>query len=500
MDTEEFTMTTVDRYLISLLRALIAVALAYGVFQVIYSSYAIVMYPFQMDLIEGPMMDGVVRIHEGLPIYVEPSLEYTPLMYTPLYYYVTAAVSYITGLTLVAGKFVSLLSTLVLCVVIYLWFRKESYSKSIAVMGVALFLAYFEIVNRWYALARLDMLFVALMMWGLFVYFYCKSHAFAAVSGLLLALAFFTKQQTLIIVLPVLAAGLIIKKPYRWTAATIFVALVVAGCAYYEHISDGWFSFMVFEIPATMTKKLYFTWRFIRVDILGYMTVCTFFTLFWFYEELQKDWRKYLLWAAMVAGAFVAAWWSRIHPGGAENVNIPFYTILTFTTVFGMQKLIEKQSLPLVFIYALFLMQLGKFIMYYPLYAVPDQNQLKAAQNIQNTIAGFEGDVFTPDMQFNQYRLGKKSFSYRWLGFDFVQSSSPKAKAILNKIQNEIKEAVERKQFSAIILSFKSNVPEKENYYIYKGKIMDPELEKKIPPNILSSSLLPNYLYVPKTE
>ena len=41
-------------------------------------------YPLELDFIEGVVMDHVIRLAQGQPIYVEPSLSFVPLAYMPL--------------------------------------------------------------------------------------------------------------------------------------------------------------------------------------------------------------------------------------------------------------------------------------------------------------------------------------------------------------------------------------------------------------------------------
>ncbi len=41
-------------------------------------------YPLELDCIEGVIMDHVVRLSQGQPIYVAPTLRFIPLAYMPL--------------------------------------------------------------------------------------------------------------------------------------------------------------------------------------------------------------------------------------------------------------------------------------------------------------------------------------------------------------------------------------------------------------------------------
>jgi hypothetical protein len=45
-----------------------------------------VAYPYEFESMEGSMVDHVRRLFAGQPLYVGPSLEFVPFIYTPLFY------------------------------------------------------------------------------------------------------------------------------------------------------------------------------------------------------------------------------------------------------------------------------------------------------------------------------------------------------------------------------------------------------------------------------
>src|SRR5262245_50878569 len=66
-------------------------------------------YPFELEWLEGVVLEHVHRVLAGQPIYVAPSVDFVPLNYTPLYYYVSAAFAAALGPGFVALRLVSLL-------------------------------------------------------------------------------------------------------------------------------------------------------------------------------------------------------------------------------------------------------------------------------------------------------------------------------------------------------------------------------------------------------
>ena len=67
---------------------------------VIFMAVAIpkITFPYEMHWMEGSMVEQVSRILNGKPLYCRPTIYYVPWLYEPLYYYVTAAISSLTGL------------------------------------------------------------------------------------------------------------------------------------------------------------------------------------------------------------------------------------------------------------------------------------------------------------------------------------------------------------------------------------------------------------------
>src|SRR5262245_48188091 len=54
-------------------------------------------YPFELEWLEGLVLEHVQRLLHGRALYVRPSLEFIPLNYTPLYFWAGAAVSKLMG-------------------------------------------------------------------------------------------------------------------------------------------------------------------------------------------------------------------------------------------------------------------------------------------------------------------------------------------------------------------------------------------------------------------
>lgn len=146
-------------------------------------AYYRLQYSFELEWIEGSMVDHVQRIVNGRSIYVAPSFRFVPSFYPPLYFYVSAGVSAILGGGFLPLRLVSLVASWVSFGVIAAIVQEETHHWQIALLSAGLFAATFRATGAWLDIARVDSLF--LLLWLLFVYFAIgkKTVAYAVVAG-----------------------------------------------------------------------------------------------------------------------------------------------------------------------------------------------------------------------------------------------------------------------------------------------------------------------------
>jgi len=85
-------------------------------------------YPYELEWMEGGTVDHVRRILSGQRLYVEPSIEFTPFIYTPLYFYTAALLAKVFGVSFFALRLVSFLSSIGCFVIIFQFVRRETRS------------------------------------------------------------------------------------------------------------------------------------------------------------------------------------------------------------------------------------------------------------------------------------------------------------------------------------------------------------------------------------
>src|SRR5688572_5842939 len=101
-----------NRALTAVRLACVALSAALVVLMLVASAYRI-LFPYELEWMEGATLVHVHRLMNGDALYVRPSLDFVPFAYPPLYYVVCVPFTWVFGPGFVALRVVSLLSTLV---------------------------------------------------------------------------------------------------------------------------------------------------------------------------------------------------------------------------------------------------------------------------------------------------------------------------------------------------------------------------------------------------
>ena len=290
-------------------------------------------YPYDLEWMEGGVVDTVARVLAGAPIYVEPTVDFVPYIYTPLYYYVAAAVSKVLGAGYTAPRLVSFAAILICAAILFSWGRREAKSRVAGAMAAGLFLATYRVSGYFFDLARVDSLAVCFLLGGAYVARFSARPAAGALAALLLVLAVFTKQQMLIPSIAVLTS-LVWRCRLAASLAlgTWGIAMVVAGLGL-NAASDGWFRTYALDSPLTHPIVPYMWWRFWAVDVLARLPVMfvAFIVLLRQRKTLWPAETRHVGFPFLVVvfiGVLLSSWAARVHQGGWHNVNMPMHAML----------------------------------------------------------------------------------------------------------------------------------------------------------------------------
>ena len=475
-------------------------------FVVIYIAVVLlrIRYPFELEWMEGSEVDQVQRILNGLKLYVNPTLEFIPLLYTPLYFYVSAMLAKLIGIGLMPLRLVSFVASVGSFLVIYGLVRWETRNTYAAMLGVGTFAAMFHISGCWYDIARPDMLFVFFALLAIYVLRRYDSWLSWVVAGVCISLSFLTKQTALIIVIPM---GLYCIYA-NWRRAILFIATVViliGGSTWIlNKIHDGWYDFYVFEVPREhyiLKARYIFFWI---TDMLNPLPVLCAVTVLYLVQKLTNGVRKEgVFYFLMAAGMVGAAWSGRLHSGGYLNALLPGYAFMAilfgvaFHQVEGILqgKVSEEQAhsvaIVRVLVYLVCVAQLAG-LMYNPKEQIPTKVDLKAGWELVKMMKSYEGEIYLPCHGFIPTYAGKKPQAHVAAISDLLRG---KETPIKKQVLEMVKEAIREKRFQAIFLDKDEYIVDLTQSYTNTGRIFS---DYQAFWTVTGAEARPEFLFLPK--
>jgi hypothetical protein len=455
---KEETSAFINLKLPQLLRyTLFSVAVAYLVIY-LWIVYYRIRYPFDLEWIEGGMVNQVLRLIHGQGMYVAPSIHYVPFYYTPVYFYFSALAALVFGIGLFPLRLVSFLASLIAFTTIFLIVRRETKNWWVAILSTGLFAATFRVTGAWLDIARVDSLFLA--FWLLFVYFIIgrKSSLVAVLAGILAALAYLTKQTALIVCAPILVYLFWCNWKYGLIClgtATLIIGITTLALNF---TSAGWYNYYVFELLTTQTKWLPGEFiSFWKDDLLVYLPLAILFTAFFFIGRPKQDRHSLLQWLSILAGAVAGSFITRVKIGGYVNVLLPMFAVLSILFGLGLAgilKLIRQVQADSrgrleVLIHTACLIQLV-ILFYNPFAQIPTKADLQAGNRLVKMLSEVKGAVFLPDDSYLPALAGKSTFANNSAIWNILlEHQDTKGKALLTE---DIRNAISQQSFDEIIV------------------------------------------------
>src|SRR6202012_2054718 len=163
----------------------------------LYISLSRLTYPFALEWLEGNSLVEVHRVLSGQGLYPAPTAGYVPDGDPPLYFFVSAAVSRVLGVSYLSLRLVSLLSSLACFALLARLVQRETGSIAAGTGAAGVFAATYFATSTWFDVARVDSLFLALSIGALYAARWMRGPQGAVAAGVLLAAAALTKQTGL---------------------------------------------------------------------------------------------------------------------------------------------------------------------------------------------------------------------------------------------------------------------------------------------------------------
>ncbi len=301
-------------------------------------------FPFEHEWMEGAVVDHVQRVLAGEPLYVEPSLSFTPFLYTPLYYGVSAAVCHVLGTGLLGPRIVSVTATIACLALIASFVHRETRDRLAALVAVGWFAATYGLTGFWLDIARVDALFLFFLLASSWLARFGRSYMACAGAGVTLALAFFTKQTALPFLVPVVAFAFALGWKRALTCTASFALPTAGVVAYLHHASDGWFTYYVFDVPGqhmVLWERLgpHVVDFFVKPVVVPLLLAAT--TIVFRPGSLRLP-RVLAAYALLAVFAFASSYFALLHRDGYVNVLTPAYAVLAILAGIGFASVREE--------------------------------------------------------------------------------------------------------------------------------------------------------------
>ncbi len=444
-------------------------------------------YPYELEWLEGNILLHVKRILAGEKVYIKPSIEHMQLIYPPLYYYVAAGVSKVFGASFASIRAVSLVSTGVIAALIYQLTLNETKQRFYAVLALGIFFGAFRAAGAWFDLARVDMLFHALVLSLFYIVKFAptnwKSVLGAAFIFFLIAI---TKQSALLVGIA-FACLYIAKHKYYALLFVVASAIQITIFNYYfDLLHSGWYRYTIVNLVQAHTVEQSMILKFWTGDvILGAgatfaLTGITFLLIGTRKISLGK--RTDLEYILFLGLMMALSYGGRLFKGGYTNALISMHLGISLIVPIYMPKILSKiqnlnitnknKSLALLLPWIFLIAQFYLFA-YNPLKQIPTKKDRDAGNFIVNKIKGFDSDVWVPSHGYLADKAGKKPY---------VQMSSLiEIGGLLGKgevidenghdLIQEIQQKIKKQEFDALMLDYDINwiMPAEELSKYYKN-------------------------------
>jgi Glycosyltransferase family 87 len=327
---EAATSPQIQRRTLRILHCLIPGLAAFLLVLFLYAAIRRITFPFEVEWIESGILVSILRIVHGQGLYVAPTMQFVPFLYAPLYLYLVAAITKLTGLTAhgyLVMRLVSTLSTLGSCAVIaaLVWTetaRTETRRRWLpAIAAAGLYVGCYSQLDSFFDIGRVDSLFVFLLLTALLLQ--RRGHPIAA--ALMWVLVFQTKQTVLPLAAFILAAEW--QRPKRAIAAVAtFLVTVGASIFVLNHLTQGWYSFYVFLVSkgfSLLPRQAVLYWPQVIFEPFAAAWVLIFAALILSRIPLRSRVTMFYLFVSFAL--YGGIWFVEAHQGASRNSVMPVY-------------------------------------------------------------------------------------------------------------------------------------------------------------------------------
>ncbi|MBV9544015.1 MAG: glycosyltransferase family 39 protein [Chloroflexi bacterium] len=357
-------------------------------------------YPYPVDGVEPGALQEVQRVLKGQPLYVKPELGYVPLIYGPVYFYVSAAFSALARSALLGMRLVSVLASVGSITFLMLLVRRETGSLAMGLVSGGLFAACGPLVDMAMDIGRMDALALCLMLGGVYFARIATSWRGAAGAGLLMGLSLLTKQSGVPVVIAMGIALVLLRRAQVVPYAAAAVLTVALGVLVLVAQAGTWPLFYLWELPRRHELEPQYVSR-LWSDLLMRFAIPMVVGPFYLYARAKtRDRERLTFYVCACLGLIATAWISDSNIGGGRNVQLPAYA--AFALLFGLALhealsyltgTAERVRVGRTYVMFAAVAQFA-MMLYNPRLVVPYRSDMWDGERLSATVASLQGPVF----------------------------------------------------------------------------------------------------------
>lgn len=444
-------------------KLLLGLALALAAYHVlVFLTVALlrVSYPFELEWMEGGMLNEVLQILQGRPLYVSPTVEFVPYVYNPLYFYLAAGLAWVLGPGLFALRLLSLLATLGVLTLIFRFLRREGMARPHAGLACGVLAGCYSLGGWWFDLARTDMVCYLFFLVGLYALRFRRDWPGVILTALCFWLAFLVKQNALPLALPLLLFAVWRDRRRGLALAGLWGGLVAGGVLLLNWLHEGWYLYYTFQVPRRFLLLKDAVSLFLIHDLLplapGLAGAGFLLVRFWRRRELER----LAFYGLLLAATLGVAWSIRRYDGAFDNSLIPVHLALALVLGLALgeagradapaaadprRRVVTRRAIG-----ALVCIQLLAGLGNWPA-QIPTAADRQAGWRLVASLKAFPGEVYPVHCSYLAALAGKRPFA-NFVGLGDVMRSPDGGQPRLELIRS-VREAIRQRRFDALMLN-----------------------------------------------
>lgn len=418
-------------------------------------------YPYELEWLEGGMVEHVMRILAGERLYVQPTADYVPFIYPPLYFYIAAVAAKLTGIGFTPLRLVSFISSLGSLLLIFLFVKRETDNRFAASLASFLFCATYRLSDTWLDIARVDSLFLFLLLWSFYIIRFRETARWNFFAGVLAALAILTKQIALVATLPIMIYSLLTDR--RRSVPFVATTIVLTAVSHFllERTYGSLYRYYTVNLPRHHELARKYLLSFWTNDLFLPLSIALILAVLYFYVQHVRGRRsEFLFYLFAGIGMIGAAWISKVHLGSYNNVLLPAYSMVA--VLFGLgfhtaRELVRREPLnrypfATTLLFLSCIIQFAELV-YDPFKQLPSPEDRRAGRYLIETVSRIEGEILIPFHPYYATMAGKQSCAHHMAVRDVLRGGESSAR---DELIRDIEERLGSRRYNAVVLDTES--------------------------------------------